>query len=218
MGRPRADGGPLAPERLETAFFDLLRTTDYRDISVSAVVRAAGLNRNSFYYHYTDLDDLARSAADAVLLTEVAHLIAGGLTPDSPQVDRLVVQGIASDRVARILILLGPHSTAPLRGIVRSAVQDVWLAEFGLEHTDLEEAESATLGFVLGGFMATVARLSPGERTGEDNSGGSGRAAGAHDLIERIRELRALPIVEECARILMRTLRAAADRKQGGAS
>src|SRR5690606_40839879 len=76
MGRPRNDGGPTAPQRLEAAFFDLLSATPYQDVTISALVREAGVNRNSFYYHYTDLDDLARSATDNVVLSEIAHLIA----------------------------------------------------------------------------------------------------------------------------------------------
>src|SRR5699024_9377466 len=89
MGRPRNDGGPTAPQRLEAAFFDLLSATPYQDVTISALVREAGVNRNSFYYHYTDLDDLARSATDNVVLSEIAHLIASGLSPASEQVDQL---------------------------------------------------------------------------------------------------------------------------------
>ena len=51
-----------AKERLENAFWELLADRDYRKITVTDVVREAGVNRNSFYYHFSSLPELADSA------------------------------------------------------------------------------------------------------------------------------------------------------------
>lgn len=205
MGRPRNDGGPTAPQRLEAAFFDLLSATPYQDVTISALVREAGVNRNSFYYHYTDLDDLARGATDNVVLSEIAHLIASGLTPASEQVDQLSrVPGMA-ERVRRMLILTGSHSTARLRGIVREAVQDIWLAEFGLEREDLEPQEEAALDFIAGGAMALLSRVDP-SITGKE---------GPPELtLELIAEIRSIPVLTVGARFLADTLQEARARKR----
>ena len=58
MPRPRHDSEVLpAKERLENAFWELLADRDYRKITVTDVVREAGVNRNSFYYHFSSLPD-----------------------------------------------------------------------------------------------------------------------------------------------------------------
>ena len=63
MPRPRHDSEVLpAKERLENAFWELLADRDYRKITVTDVVREAGVNRNSFYYHFSSLPELADSA------------------------------------------------------------------------------------------------------------------------------------------------------------
>lgn len=54
MPRPRHDSEVLpAKERLENAFWELLADRDYRKITVTDVVSEAGVNRNSFYYHFS---------------------------------------------------------------------------------------------------------------------------------------------------------------------
>ncbi len=63
MPRPRKDSEILsATERLENAFWELLADHEYRKITVTEVVREAHVNRNSFYYHYASLPELADSA------------------------------------------------------------------------------------------------------------------------------------------------------------
>ena len=63
MPRPRRDSEILpAKERLENAFWELLSEREYRKITVTDIVRTADVNRNSFYYHFTGLPELADSA------------------------------------------------------------------------------------------------------------------------------------------------------------
>ena len=62
MPRPRRDSEILpAKERLENAFWELLSEREYRKITVTDIVRTADVNRNSFYYHFTGLPELADS-------------------------------------------------------------------------------------------------------------------------------------------------------------
>ena len=46
-------------DKIETAFIELLQTQDMKDITISDIIKAAGLNRSTFYANYIDLYDLA---------------------------------------------------------------------------------------------------------------------------------------------------------------
>lgn len=46
-------------EKLEKAFVELLQTKELNDITVSDLIKAAGLNRSTFYANYLDIFDLA---------------------------------------------------------------------------------------------------------------------------------------------------------------
>ena len=71
MPRPRRDPEVLpAQQRLENAFWALLRERPYGKITVTDIVREAGVNRNSFYYHFSGLPELA----DATIMHAVESI------------------------------------------------------------------------------------------------------------------------------------------------
>lgn len=205
MGRPPRGQGLPASERLEAAFFDELGRTPFQRLTISAVVRSAGVNRNSFYYHFADLDDLARKAVAHQLNSEIPRLVASGLALDSAQFDGLLSEAVGRGSFNRILAVAGPNSTAELRDVVKAAIADLWLGAFRLERSDLTETELATMQFVLSGSLEVLTKS-----TALWPSGGGG----APSAVERLRILRTLPIVQASSRIMTRTLEAAAERRQ----
>ena len=77
MPRPRRDSEILpAKERLENAFWELLSEREYNKITVTDIVRTADVNRNSFYYHFTGLPELADSA--------ILHAVENTPLPSAP--------------------------------------------------------------------------------------------------------------------------------------
>ena len=124
MPRPRHDSEVLpAKERLENAFWELLADRDYRKITVTDVVREAGVNRNSFYYHFSSLPELA----DSAILHQVES-IPINRTPDpngNPEEQwRDRVTATLSDpeqrqRLDHLALLAGPHSTLELTESLR---------------------------------------------------------------------------------------------------
>lgn len=46
-------------EKIEKAFVELLQNREIKDISVSDLIKASGLNRSTFYANYMDIFDLA---------------------------------------------------------------------------------------------------------------------------------------------------------------
>ncbi len=46
-------------EKIEKAFIELLQTREIKDITVSDIIKATGLNRSTFYANYIDIFDLA---------------------------------------------------------------------------------------------------------------------------------------------------------------
>ena len=46
-------------EKIERAFIELLQTREIKDITVSELIKMAGVNRSTFYANYIDIFDLA---------------------------------------------------------------------------------------------------------------------------------------------------------------
>ena len=76
MARPKYGRGDVrAREKLIDAFWDLLEAEPYTQMSVREVCRESGLNKNTFYYHFSDLDELADEAVARALPVELAQLL-----------------------------------------------------------------------------------------------------------------------------------------------
>ena len=194
MARPKQGDGPTADERIERAFFEVLDQTPFDKLTVSAIVKAAGVNRNSFYYHYADLDDLAQSAVSNVLVPEVPRLIANGFGLESEQVNQAFQEAVGDDRLNRVPLIMGVNSSPVLRQMLKDAFIELWFDVFGLAREDLRPEEFLTVHYVLGGMLEVIGQLQGTE------------------FVEYLRMIRSLEVVQTSARIVMATLGAAAER------
>lgn len=59
---------------LQRALLELARTRDLDDVTVADIVERAGVNRSSFYQHYSGKDTLLADAIDAALVEDGAAL------------------------------------------------------------------------------------------------------------------------------------------------
>lgn len=192
MGRPRRGIGLSADVRLENAFLEQLQVTPFQRITVSGIAKAAGLNRNSFYYHYADLEDLAQSAVSSLLVTDIPRLLAEGLGIRTAQVDHALFEAVQDARLPKLLAVCGPNSTEQLRDMFKTTVIDVWLEAFHLSRENLDADANATLHFILGGMLELFSQVDE------------------QDPSQAFMMMKDLPIRHASAQILMDTLRALA--------
>ena len=162
MPRPRNDSELLpAKDRMENAFWELLADREYRRITVTDIVHEAGVNRNSFYYHYSGLPELADSAI-MHLMQQASPAIPG---PDSDpgetwrtNMDEAMHDPAARQRIGRLALIAGPHSSPELvdslRDFGRLTLADV--LQVDPEHVDLKT--ELMLDFTVGGLLAVLRR------------------------------------------------------------
>ncbi len=163
MPRPRRDSEILpARERLENAFWELLSEREYRKITVTDVVRTAGVNRNSFYYHFAGLPELADSA--------IQHAVENTPRPTLPDADwdpdyewRKHVTALLRDpdqrqRLGRLALLAGPHSSPELIASLRDFGRLTLIDVLGLEPDGVDLKTDLMLDFTVGGMLAVLQR------------------------------------------------------------
>lgn len=72
------EGRPSAWDRMIEAFWKLLDEMPYSDITLMALIRRAGVNHNTFYYHFKNMASLAEAALENNLVEELPNLIISG--------------------------------------------------------------------------------------------------------------------------------------------
>lgn len=156
MPRPRKDDPQsAATARIEAAFWRLLEEVGYAEITVRRVSQAAGANRNSFYYHYECLEDLARKAflnnaasAHPLVSTLIAGFQDGGvqhLRPDEDVVEH-----------ARRVMLCARSESPFLRGMVGELLRDIWFDELGIDGSLLSAEDRVQVEFIFAGLVAVL--------------------------------------------------------------
>lgn len=75
--------------RLQGALFDLARERGIDQVSVSDIAERAGVNRTTFYQHYSDRETLLADALD--LITEEADVVLDDIDIESPEPPAVLV-------------------------------------------------------------------------------------------------------------------------------
>lgn len=164
MPRPRRDSNiPPAKQRMEDAFWELLEDREYRRITVTDIVRCAKVNRNSFYYHFSGLPELA----DAAILAEVrtSPLVLDAPNPDAdPQqqwhkrVSHFMSTPREQQRLDRLALLAGPHSSPELVESLRDFTRMNLMQMLDLQPSDLDLKTDLLIEFSVGGLLAVLRR------------------------------------------------------------
>lgn len=161
MPRPRRDSEILpAKDRLENAFWDLLADREYQKITVTDVVRAADVNRNSFYYHFSGLPELADSAIlHEVENLPVPHPMQLGVDPGdvwAAYCHTLLQDPAQRQRLDRLALLAGPHSSPELREALHDFMRMSLTTLLGLEQDQIDMKTSLLMSFTIGGLLSML--------------------------------------------------------------
>ena len=157
MPRPRKDNPEeKATFKIETTFWRLLEEEGYSEITVRRISQESGTNRNSFYYHYTDIEDLARKA--------FAHNASGEAADGLRQALLAQFQGEGNARMVEAAVL--PHSRrimlcarseSPfLCRLVRDLLQGIWFDALAINGDALSAAERLQAEFIFSGLVAAL--------------------------------------------------------------
>ena len=163
MARPKYETGDVqARERLADAFWNLLEGEPYTQMSAREVCRKAGLNKNTFYYHFESLDALAEEAVSSALPIELAQSLVsapvGKLPPLQPIAGTPVVRG----KFARVGLVLAGNGAA-LQGTLMSRFTNQLVAMVPCSSEDERRSKTLLLGFVAGGLVNTLRGKKPAE-------------------------------------------------------
>ena len=157
MARPRADAeGPGARERMREAFWELLAQNPSAPVSVRELCARAHVNKNAFYYHYANVEELAAEALRGTFSAErLAHIIAfvQGASGTEPASDDELLA------LRRICLVASAHGTPALRSMLKGSLSDAWDALLGTDAAEMPLPERLDREFALGGIMGVLAHL-----------------------------------------------------------
>lgn len=147
MGRPRYEMGDItARDRIVAAWWSMLASEPLQNLTVRGVSSEAGVNHNTFYRHFENIEDLAKEAFNELVLTHVPEILLCGngsipiLSPS--QVDSL-----------RKVRLYASSKSTLLEGILCDGLENTWLCAAGVGHEDLTNEQKMDCGVIFNGLV-----------------------------------------------------------------
>lgn len=157
MARPPKNAeGPSATERMESAFWDCMGEMPFSEITVRDIVGRAKVNRNSYYYHYDSMWDLAQAAIEHAKFAALVRVLLGD-SPASDEDDTGVAASQAKIGFDHLRMLAGENGNQRLLEDAKRAVVNEWLDLFGLDAAVLPDELRSSIDFVFGGVTALLA-------------------------------------------------------------
>lgn len=123
-------------QSLQQALFDLARERGLDEISVADIAERAGVNRSSFYQHYSDKDTLLADAIDAVVEEAGAEIPV--LSEISPEPPAILVEYLrhVEDNAAVYARVFGEHGSPIALARLRDRIQTIVIDAVASSHAD----------------------------------------------------------------------------------
>lgn len=151
MGRPRYEmGDATARDRIVAAWWSMLARVPLQDLTVRGVSSEAGVNHNTFYRHFENIEDLAKEAFNELVLTHVPEILLcgnGGIPILSPS---------QLDNLGKARLYASSKSTL-LEGILCDGLENAWLCAAGVGREDLTNEQKMDCDVIFNGFVHALA-------------------------------------------------------------
>lgn len=138
-----------ARDRIIEAYLGLLAKNPHKKVTVSAVAKAAGCNRNTFYYYFPSIDGAAKSALDDLAPKSAAHIAHALMEGDEVTIPAQV-------RARMLLIAKIARAHPRIRHHLEGMLKELWLSEFGIDAGAMGKADEAVLDFMAAGTAGLI--------------------------------------------------------------
>lgn len=156
MGRPaKSDHRQSVQERIENEFWKLLSKKALHQISVSELIKNAGCNRTTFYYHYADINGLAEKIIQRALPDTLPQLSMAYL---SGEIEGIHIHAQLENNISRLGMLIGKDGSSRIRSLVEKGLEDMWMTQFHLHSSGISNDAKLLLQFLSSGITGIISR------------------------------------------------------------
>lgn len=154
MARPKS-GEADARAKICEAYWELLSQKEASKVTVREVARKAGVNHNSFYYHFSDMAALELAVIDDLVPYEYLPLALALFRCGKLKVHEFPMPDDALLRFRRLCALV-KHASPTATMALKEKFIDLWMTTSGCSYELLDEADRIELAFIFGGLLSAV--------------------------------------------------------------
>lgn len=171
----------------------MLEREGFGAVTMLGLARASGLNRNTVYYHFRNVQEVAQSAFRSAFPDEVGRLLISLLLAGEDVTPRAFTDDALQAALGRLHLLV--DSGEPLlTDMLKGALKRAWFSRLGISAERLTPEEAMQIEYIVSGFVGLL---------------------GNRDMLRSGRTMKAFPHTR-MGRAAMDTLREIAARQGAG--
>ncbi|WAW14518.1 TetR/AcrR family transcriptional regulator [Peptostreptococcus equinus] len=147
-----------ARNRIISSFWKLLSKHNYSDITIKSIAIDAKVNHNTIYYHFKNIDEIALTALDDVIIDDLPELFLSILSDVDKKINYenfLIEKGLL-DTFMKIRLFARGDSIF-LYNNIKNIMLEKWLLAINVDLNYLEEEDLVDLEFIFNGITSLVA-------------------------------------------------------------
>ena len=175
MGRPSLRANePSARAKLHAAFWEALEEKPFYEITVSEIARRAAVNKNTLYYHYHNLNELAQGAINESLLTDVPDTLFAeksdvqelSLNERIELLPQIIARPDNLERWKKLRLIIGNHGTNELSSYLKECILKTIANRCNIKPENIPIETRIHMLFAINGFFGIVSSgmLTPKEQ------------------------------------------------------
>ena len=163
MSRPRKDDPDQAAiHKIDAAFWTLLDQVGFAGITMKLLAAEAGVNRNTLYYHYANLQEVAEAAFQSVISDAVSDLFVDTILALPAGIDEIWDQVQLSNRLGK-LHLFAKSESPLLRSMLKDALTARWFQKLDIHPETLTPLDWLQIDYIVNGLVGVFGRSDAAE-------------------------------------------------------
>ncbi len=158
MSRPRQLGyEDSAKHKIESAFWSVLEKDGFHAVTMLRLAQEAGLNRNTVYYHFRNVQEVAAFAFGNVFTGGASEMfmelvISGKGLPSEAAGDAALLSAI------RKVHLFARSGFPLLTAILKETLKETWYSKVGIPRENLGAMDEIQIEYILSGLISVIGR------------------------------------------------------------
>lgn len=156
MSRPKQCGyEESAKGKIESAFWAVLEKEGFRSVTMLRLAQESGLNRNTIYYHFGNVREIALFAFHHSLPDTASRLFINTVLSETPITSAGFPDSELLSHIHKIH-LFARSGSALLNAIVKQSLKEAWFANAGVSEEMLTESDKMQIEYIVSGFISII--------------------------------------------------------------
>ena len=156
MARPKSgEYEASALGRIERAFWLLLERIGFSNMTMKLLAQQAEINRNTLYYHYANLQEIASAAFQNVINDEISSTFLDFLLAPPADIGSVWSEMQLSARIYKIHLYAKSDSPL-LRAMLKESILQRWFQKLGIQEEFLSSGDLLQLDYIVNGLIGIM--------------------------------------------------------------